>query len=142
MGKKCPFLPTVTLSCKKNHIDQKYLSKLLEIFNQQNTHVFSKKVIFYREVFKMNRYSSVSIPVSPKNPISREKLKITSTQIHISFKKRKEIWVIWSKTNWSYMFLDGFPWQISSNWFFQKKCGFLFWNNWTLFKKKHLIFYR
>ena len=36
----------------------------------------------------MNCYSSVTIPVSPKNPISREKLKITSTKIQISIKKK------------------------------------------------------
>ena len=45
---------------------------------------FKKQVIFDRKVFKMQRYSSVTLHVSPKNQISREKLKITSTKFQIS----------------------------------------------------------
>ena len=40
-----------------------------------------KQVILDRKVFKMQCYSSVTLHVSPKNPISAEKLKITSTKI-------------------------------------------------------------
>ena len=74
-----------------------------------------------RKVFKMKRYSSVTFHVSPKNPISREKLKITSAKIQISLKKNS--WVIWSKTNWRYKFSQWISWQISSNWLFQRNAG-------------------
>ena len=36
------------------------------------------------KVLKMQRYSSVTLHVSPKNPISAEKLKITFAKIQIS----------------------------------------------------------
>ena len=38
----------------------------------------------------MKRYSSVTLHVSLQNPISRKKLKITSTKIQISIKKNPE----------------------------------------------------
>ena len=42
-----------------------------------------KKVILGRKVFKMQRYSSVTLNVIQKNPISAEILKISSTKIQI-----------------------------------------------------------
>ena len=36
---------------------------------------------------------------------------------------QKYSWVIWSKTNWSFMFLEWISWQISSNELFQRNIG-------------------
>ena len=43
--------------------------------------MFLKQVICDRPVSKMKRHSSITLNVSLKNPISRKKLKITSTKI-------------------------------------------------------------
>ena len=66
----------------------------------------------------MNCYSSVTMYVSPKNPISKEKMLITSKKTNKSFKQISG--VLWSKKMYSYMFLEGISWQISSNWLFQR----------------------
>ena len=55
----------------------------LRFFTNEYTHLVKKKVNFYRKVFKMQRYSSVTLHVSPKNPISAKKLKITFTKVQI-----------------------------------------------------------
>ena len=57
--------------------------KQFEIFHQQMHTSFKKKVIFDRKVFKMQRYSRVTLYVSPKNPILAEKLEITLAEIQI-----------------------------------------------------------
>ena len=48
-----------------------------------NAHIFLNQVILDRKVLKMQLYSSVTLHVSPKNPISAEKLKITFAKIKI-----------------------------------------------------------
>ena len=70
----------------------------------------------------MKRYSSVTLQVSPKNPISEEKLKITSPKIKISPQKKFPEWfghkeierICFWKSNM----------KNSSNWFFQRNVGF------------------
>ena len=49
----------------------------LRFFTKKCTHLL-KHVILNRKVLKMQRYSSVTLHVSPKKPISAEKLKITN----------------------------------------------------------------
>ena len=53
----------------------------LRFFTNECTHILKKQVIFYCKVLKMQRYSSGTLHVSPKNPISAEKLKITFSKI-------------------------------------------------------------
>ena len=48
----------------------------LRFFTNECTHLL-KQVILDRKVLKMQRYSSVTLHVIPKNPISAEKSKIT-----------------------------------------------------------------
>ena len=52
-------------------------------FSSTNAHICQKQVILDHKVLKMQRYSSVTLHVSPKNPISAEKLKIPFTKIQI-----------------------------------------------------------
>ena len=70
-----------------------------------------------RKFLKMQRYSSVTVHVSPKNPISAKKLKITFSKIQ----NLPEIFssLVWSKKSWSYTFLKWISWQFSSKWLFQ-----------------------
>ena len=62
---------------------------VFKIFKKKNftfinsAYIFSKQVILDRKVLKMQRYSSVTLHVSPKKPISAEKLKITFSRIQI-----------------------------------------------------------
>ena len=69
----------------------------------------------------MKRYCIVTLHVSQKNPISREKLKIISTKIQISIQN-----VFLSdldKKNFSYTFSKWISWQINLNLFFQRNVG-------------------
>ena len=80
-GKKCSFWHTVTLSFyndlkEKLHIDEKYLIEQFEIFHKQ--------VIRDSKMFQLQRYSSGTLHVSPKTPISEGSKKVTSTKIQIS----------------------------------------------------------
>ena len=67
---------------EKLHIHQKCFYKQFEIFHQQ-MHTSLKKKNLNRKVLKIQRYSSVTLHVSPKNPISAENLKITFATIQI-----------------------------------------------------------
>ena len=48
-----------------------------------NEHIFLKQVMLDPKVLKMQCYSIVTLHVSPKNPISAEKLKKTFAKIQI-----------------------------------------------------------
>ena len=84
---------------------------------------FLKQVIFDRKVYKTQRDSSVPLHVSPKNPISEEKKKITSTKIKISPPK-KNSWVICAIKKLNIYVFESLTWKISSNWFFQRNVCF------------------
>ena len=100
-------------------IHQKFFSDFLPT----NAHIFLEQVIFDRKVFKMQRYSSVTLHVSPKTPISAEKLKITFAK-NQNFARKFLSSVVWSITNWSFTFFKWISRQISSNWRFQRNVDF------------------
>ena len=68
---------------RKTSQSSKVLLKTIWDFSAMNAQFFWKQVILDRKVLKMQRYSSVTLHVSPKNPISAEKKKITFSKIHI-----------------------------------------------------------
>ena len=79
-----------TLSCVVFKIFKKKNFTFINSAFVNNLRFFINKCIhllktrnFDRKVLKMQRYSSVTLHVSPKNPISAEKLKITFSEIQI-----------------------------------------------------------
>ena len=87
-----------------------------------------------RKVLKIERYSSVTLHVRPKNPISREKLKIISTKIQFSPQKFFTEWFCHKPIEpicfWKFFMKNELKLM------FPKKCGFRTRkgsNIWTLF---------
>ena len=83
---------------KKNftHIKSDFVNNLI-FFTNKCTHLL-KTSNFEPQGPQMQRYSSVTLHVSPKNPISAKKKKITFSKIQI-LAKFFFFWVVWSKTN-------------------------------------------
>ena len=100
---------------RKTLQSSKVLFWLIWDFSPTNAHIYLKKIILDRKVLKMQRYSSITLYISPKNPISTEKLIITFSKIQIL----PPIFFPESKTNWSNTFSKWISWQFSSNWLFQ-----------------------
>ena len=104
----------------------------LRFFTNTCTHLF-KQILFDSKFFKLQRYSSVTLSLSPKIPISEGLRKITSTKIQILPRKNfpdsfghKTIEPIW-------FWKDFMKNQLKL--IFPKKCGFRSWkgsNIWTL----------
>ena len=88
--KKCPLLHIVIHShhtvsnnnTKKNISYENYLTEQFDICHQKMYSYLKSKidVIFERKFFKLQRYSSATLHLNPKNPVSEESKKITSTQ--------------------------------------------------------------
>ena len=119
-----------TLSCKLYAFVSKYFfffnsrwSKVLKTtiwdYILKNSHIFSKFIILDCKVFKLERFSSVTQNVSVKHPILNLNLFQKPAKIE-KCPPKKNSWVIWTKTNWSYTFSKWISWQISSNWLFQR----------------------
>ena len=118
------FTLSCTLSCavfkiskkKKLHTHQKCFRNNLRFFTNECTHLF-KKSRFVPQGPQMQRNSSVTLHVSPKNPISAEKNYFFKNP---NFAPKFFSSVVWSKKNWSYTFSKWISWQFSSNWLFQR----------------------
>ena len=89
---------------------------------RERMHMSFKKIIFDRKVFKLQRYSSVTLHVSPKNPISVEKLKITSTKIKNFLRNFFLSGLVQNKLNLYVFEMDFMTNQLKLT--VPKKCGF------------------
>ena len=106
----------------------------LRFFTNKCTHLL-KPVILGRKVLKMQRYSSVTLHVSPKNSISAENLKITFAKIQILCHKFFFLSGLVQNKLKLYVFeMDFMTNQLKLT--VPKKCWFRSWkgsNIWTLF---------
>ena len=133
-----PFLaPCYTWSSKykkKTLQSSKVLLWTIWDFSPPNAHIFKKQVILNRKVLKMQLYSSVTLHVSPKNPISAEKWKINFSKIRILPQKFFLIGLVLSKLKLYIFEMDFITIQLKLT--VPNKCGFRSWkgsNIWTMF---------
>ena len=96
----------------------KVLNQTIRDFVLAHVHIIFNIIISYSKVFKLQRDSSVILNISPKTPISAEKLKITSAKINIwplnCFPEWFGLKEIEPKRFWKYFMKN------SSNWCFQR----------------------
>ena len=92
----------------------------LRFFANESTHFF-KISNFDSKVFKLHCYNSVTQHVSPKNPISGKKLRITSTKIQSSPKFFFLSDFVINQLN--LYVIKSFSWKIRSIWCFQRNVG-------------------
>ena len=92
------------------------------IFLQTHEHIFEKQVINDGKVFKMQRYNSITLHVSPKTSILEGSKKRTSTKIQNLAQKNFLTDLILKLLN-QFVF-ESLAWKIISNWLFQTNVGF------------------
>ena len=90
-----------------------------------NAQLFEKQVFIDRKIFKMQRYSSITLHVSHKTPISEGSKKITSTKIQILPQNKFPEW-FGTETTEPIRFQKSFM-KNQIKLIIPKKCWFWFW---------------